>query len=146
METTTIAQTLHEPTTETSPRVQALDSLLVLVLELNEAIGPVAGDKALIPNLPVLILAHLETEGERTRREVEMMLSALGVNGRATVEMLESRGLVARVSNGAVDAGDDELRLTETGSDLVRRMARAFSDRLRDVRETVGKLAELLES
>lgn len=133
---------------ETSLSVQALDALVALVFELNEAISPVVGDLSLIANLPMLVLAHLGTRERRSRRDLDVMLTSLGVDGNETIDMLEERGLIAhQVAEGTVvDPGGELLVLTASGAELVRRVAGVFYISLREIGGTVEHLAGLLDS
>lgn len=128
--------------------VQALDALITLVVELNEAISPVVRDLSLIANLPMLILVQLGTREGRSRRDLDIMLSALGVDGNETIDMLEERGLIAhQLEEGSVvDSGGDFLVLSASGAELVRRIARVFYTSLREIGGTVEHLAGLLDS
>lgn len=128
-------------------RLRALDSLINVVFEFNDAVGAVVRDVALQANVPLFLMAWLDLEGEKRIGDVETTLVALGVEPFEALRFLEDRRLIARHGRGGSSESEEAcLTLTDAGVQLIRHAARAFESRVRLIGAEIAELADLVDA
>jgi DNA-binding MarR family transcriptional regulator len=100
------------------------------------------GDREVIGNLTVILIAHLYLHGSRRPVEIQEItgLSSGGVT--KLLDRMEGLGLIAR-AHGQVSADRRAITvdLTDDGTRMARLLAAGLMDRISDVRMTLRELA-----